>query len=89
MSYDIDFDRGRFQALTQWGTDFNIISKLFPNRTRRQIKAKYNKEDRARRWKVSEAIMVNRKTPGNYPQSSPLMFPPLLVCVPSSEESLI
>ncbi|RUS18647.1 hypothetical protein BC937DRAFT_88496 [Endogone sp. FLAS-F59071] len=52
-----------YEALTQWGTDFNIISKLFPNRTRRQIKAKYNKEDRARRWKVSEAIMVNRRTP--------------------------
>ena len=35
-----------YNALSQWGTDFEMISQLFPTRTRRQIKAKFVIEER-------------------------------------------
>lgn len=35
-----------FQAISQWGTDFEMITRLFPRRTRREIKAKWTKESR-------------------------------------------
>jgi transcription factor TFIIIB component B'' len=35
-----------YQGLAQFGTDFEMISKLFPTRSRRQIKLKFNNEER-------------------------------------------
>jgi hypothetical protein len=35
-----------FQALRQFGTDFSLIQRLFPGRSRRQIKKKYLVEDK-------------------------------------------
>lgn len=34
-----------YKALAMWGTDFNLISEMFPYRTRRQVKAKFHKEE--------------------------------------------
>ena len=36
-----------YEGLRMFGTDFMTISKIFPGRTRRQIKLKFNKEERA------------------------------------------
>ncbi|KAK4704749.1 transcription factor TFIIIB component B'', partial [Phenoliferia sp. Uapishka_3] len=35
-----------YDLLSQFGTDFEMIAAMFPTRTRRQIKAKYTKEDK-------------------------------------------
>ena len=35
-----------YKALAMWGTDFNLISQMFPYRTRRQVKAKFSNEER-------------------------------------------
>jgi transcription factor TFIIIB component B'' len=45
-----------FQALRQFGTDFSLIQRLFPNRSRRQIKKKYLVEDKLNPDRVEEAI---------------------------------
>ncbi|CAH2354990.1 transcription factor TFIIIB component B'' [[Candida] railenensis] len=35
-----------YQALSTWGTDFTFIAQLFPYRTRKQIKSKFNLEEK-------------------------------------------
>lgn len=45
-----------YQCLEQWGTDFEIMSKLFRNRTRAQLKRKFNKEDRVNPARVRQAL---------------------------------
>jgi transcription factor TFIIIB component B'' len=35
-----------FDGLRKWGTDFEMISKMFPNRTRHQIKNKFTREEK-------------------------------------------
>ena len=45
-----------FQALAQFGTDFSLIQRLFPGRTRRQIKKKYLVEDKTNARRVEAAV---------------------------------
>jgi transcription factor TFIIIB component B'' len=45
-----------FQALRQFGTDFSLIQRLFPGRSRRQIKKKYLVEDKINPGRVEAAI---------------------------------
>jgi hypothetical protein len=45
-----------FAALRQFGTDFSLIEKLFANRSRRQIKSKFKKEESLNRERVDEAL---------------------------------
>ena len=45
-----------FQALRQFGTDFSLIQRLFPGRSRRQIKKKYLVEDKTNPARVEAAI---------------------------------
>lgn len=45
-----------FQALRQFGTDFSLIQRLFPGRSRRQIKKKYLVEDKMNPQRVEAAI---------------------------------
>ena len=45
-----------FQALRQFGTDFSLIQRLFPSRSRRQIKKKYLVEDKMNPGRVEAAI---------------------------------
>lgn len=45
-----------FQAISQWGTDFEMITRLFPRRTRREIKAKWTKESRQNPQRLDEAF---------------------------------
>ncbi|CAH6720849.1 transcription factor TFIIIB component B'' [[Candida] jaroonii] len=50
-----------FDALAEWGTDFTIISSLFPYRSRRQIKSKFNVEER-KRPELIELALSRKKT---------------------------
>jgi len=45
-----------YTPLSQCGTDFSLIERLFPNRTRRQIRNKFKKEERDWPHKVDEAL---------------------------------
>lgn len=45
-----------YKALSTWGTDFSLISNLFPHRTRKQIKSKYNNEERRRPELIDMAL---------------------------------
>lgn len=47
------------QALKNFGTDFTLLTHLFPGRTRRQCKNKYTKECKANAKRVDEALKGN------------------------------
>lgn len=49
-----------YEALSMCGTDFSLISMLFPKRTREQIKGKYKIEERANPRKL-ETFLKKRK----------------------------
>lgn len=49
-----------FKALGEWGIDFSVISKVFPNRTRKEIKNKFNMESKRNKEKV-DYILKNWK----------------------------
>ncbi|XP_076268306.1 transcription factor TFIIIB component B'' homolog Bdp1 [Rhynchophorus ferrugineus] len=46
-----------YKALNLIGTDFTTMSKLFPKRSRRELKLKFNKEERINRQLIDKAIM--------------------------------
>ncbi|KAH0566308.1 hypothetical protein GP486_000279 [Trichoglossum hirsutum] len=50
-----------YNALRMFGTDFGMISKMFPGRTRRQIKLKFNKEERTDSKRITEALTGPRQ----------------------------
>ncbi|KAI9693483.1 MAG: Transcription factor TFIIIB component B [Bogoriella megaspora] len=45
-----------YEGLRMFGTDFNIISHMFPGRTRKQIKNKFNREERENPELINEAL---------------------------------
>lgn len=45
-----------FIKLSEWGSDFNLISQFFPGRTRRQIKNKFKLEERNNPTKIHLAL---------------------------------
>jgi transcription factor TFIIIB component B'' len=45
-----------YTGLRQYGTDFQMIAGLFPNRNRRQIKLKFNKEEKVNPAKINRAL---------------------------------
>lgn len=53
-----------YNALSTWGTDFTFIAQLFPYRTRKQIKLKFNLEEK----RVPEvvAMALKRKLPADF-----------------------
>lgn len=46
-----------YKALNTLGTDFTIMSELFPGRNRRELKLKFKKEERMNRALIDRAIM--------------------------------
>jgi transcription factor TFIIIB component B'' len=50
-----------YHALGMFGTDFQIISRMFPDKTRRHIKLKFNREERLHPQRVNAAL-VGTKT---------------------------
>lgn len=49
-----------YQALSAWGTDFNLIAHMFPNRSRHQIKTKFKYEER-RNPALVQMYLVHRR----------------------------
>jgi len=45
-----------YKALRTYGTDFSLIERIFPNRTRRQIRNKFKREEKENLRKVDEAL---------------------------------
>jgi hypothetical protein len=50
-----------YELLSQFGTDFETISKAIPNRTRTQVRLKFNREERLYPEKVTEYLISKRK----------------------------
>jgi transcription factor TFIIIB component B'' len=46
-----------YECLSRYGTDFMIISNMFPGKSRRQIRAKFVKEERENPTKIKEALL--------------------------------
>ncbi|KAG0269720.1 Transcription factor TFIIIB component B [Actinomortierella ambigua] len=57
-----------YEALSQWGTDFGIIHKMFPSKSRIAVRNKFKREDRINKARV-EAALTN-KTPIDLEQYS-------------------
>ncbi|KAF9967943.1 Transcription factor TFIIIB component B [Mortierella alpina] len=50
-------DTDRFyEAISQWGTDFGIIFRLFPGKSRIGVRNKFKREDRLNHQRVEEAL---------------------------------
>lgn len=45
-----------YKAIRQCGTDFSLVERFFPNRTRRQIKNRYKKEEKTNPSKIDDAL---------------------------------
>lgn len=50
-----------YRGLRMFGTDFMVISKLFPGRSRRQIKLKFNNEERRDPQRIKDTLMGPRE----------------------------
>jgi transcription factor TFIIIB component B'' len=55
--WDIESTEKFYNGIRMFGTDFEMISKMFPDRNRRQIKLKFNKEEREFPKKISNALI--------------------------------
>lgn len=49
-----------YDGLRMFGTDFNMISKMFPGRTRHSVKLKFNKEERDDPIRIERALKGDR-----------------------------
>jgi hypothetical protein len=52
-----------FSGLSYFGTDFKLISYMFPGMTHRHIKLKYKAEERKSGLKITEALRNRQKAP--------------------------
>ncbi len=50
-----------YQGLRMFGTDFEMISKMFPGRTRRSIKLKFCKEEKINNERIRETLLGPRE----------------------------
>ncbi|KAI7823872.1 hypothetical protein BC939DRAFT_477036 [Gamsiella multidivaricata] len=65
-----------YKALSQWGTDFSIICRLFPSKTRIAVRNKYKREDRYNHSRIEEAL--SNRAPidlEQYSQMTKIEFP--------------
>lgn len=60
--WDFEAEEKFYDGLRQFGTDFEMISMLFKDRSRRHIKLKYNKEERVNPEKITAAL-IHEKAP--------------------------
>jgi transcription factor TFIIIB component B'' len=63
-SWDSAANQLFYKGLKQFGTDFQMIASMFPHRNRRQIKLKFNKEEKVNAAKINR-ILMNPKEPIN------------------------
>lgn len=52
-----------YSALSRYGTDFSLIERIMPHRTRRQIKLKFKREEREQPARITAAL--SRRLPAN------------------------
>ena len=52
-----------YEALKMFGTDFYIISKMFPPKTRKQIKTKFVREERLDSGRINSALLGKETKP--------------------------
>ena len=45
-----------YEGLRMFGTDFHMISKMFPGRTRHAVKLKFNKEEKFNAWRIESTL---------------------------------
>lgn len=50
-----------YRGLRMFGTDFQVISKMFPGRSRRQIKLKFNNEERRDPQRIKDTLLGPRE----------------------------
>lgn len=60
-SWDEDMTDLFYRGLRMFGTDFMMISKIFPGRSRRQIKLKFNNEERRDPARIKETLLGPRE----------------------------
>lgn len=51
-----------YRGLRMFGTDFMVISKMFPGRSRRQIKLKFNNEERRDPQRIKDTLLGPRES---------------------------
>lgn len=56
-SWDEEMTDLFYRGLRMFGTDFMMISKMFPGRSRRQIKLKFNNEERKHPDRIKETLL--------------------------------
>ncbi|EEA18921.1 hypothetical protein TMatcc_010533 [Talaromyces marneffei ATCC 18224] len=56
-SWDEDLTDLFYRGLRMFGTDFSLISKMFPGRSRRQIKLKFNNEERKDPERIKRTLL--------------------------------
>lgn len=61
-SWDEEMTDLFYRGLRMFGTDFMMISKLFPGRSRRQIKLKFNNEERRHPGRIKETLLGPSET---------------------------
>jgi transcription factor TFIIIB component B'' len=67
--WDSDETQRFYNALSMFGTDFEIISRLFPARNRRQMRTKFIAEERKYPEKITAALRT-RVPVSQYPPTS-------------------
>lgn len=60
-SWDEEMTDLFYRGLRMFGTDFMMISKMFPGRSRRQIKLKFNNEERRDPERIKQALLGPRE----------------------------
>ncbi|KAF9239053.1 hypothetical protein DTO006G1_4740 [Penicillium roqueforti] len=61
-AWDEDMTELFYRGLRMFGTDFMVISKMFPGRSRRQIKLKFNNEERRDPQRIKDTLMGPSET---------------------------
>lgn len=75
-----------YQAVRQFGADISMIQQLFPNRTRRQVKLKYKKEERQHPSRLDDALRSRSKDHSHYRQIIEQLKKPALTSRPDANE---
>jgi transcription factor TFIIIB component B'' len=60
-TWDEDLTDLFYRGLRMFGTDFMVISKMFPGRSRRQIKLKFNNEERRDPQRIKDTLLGPRE----------------------------
>ncbi|KAI8880193.1 hypothetical protein K501DRAFT_287025 [Backusella circina FSU 941] len=50
-----------YEAISQFGTDFEMIAHILPGRTRNMVRSKFNKEEKVNPQKVTDYLINKRK----------------------------